>query len=480
MTFSTPSRPRLVADLAAHPLDPIDRMAKPSNHRQRRSRVVAVSLFALLLNACAEPTPPALATLDPEASAPSYRVTLDPADPLRLQAQLDFGASAGEARTVFVRGADWGLNSQVREPRCPDGPLAAINEHHWTLPAGCQIVSWSIELQAAEPNRVDAAQQASLYFEADGWWLLSEPTALLRLYGENQAATLPLIVDGLADNHQLVGGQRLGEQAWRLPPLNSAPEFFAFGALALRSSQIGVMTITHVVDDAERFARLPLIELHGQALAYLTRVFQVPPDLAVADRHLLVIWLGIDERIGEAGGAAGSRSFVANYVDGGADGADLNAARSLLILAHEQAHQLHDLMWRGGPGMPTWMGESLAHYYGLQALAHSDLPPEIVAVPMGVFIDVERPIEAGLIEYQRRHEAGDPEAYAMFYVQGASFWSEVNRVLLEARPDDGGLDALMPLLLSLQPEGVGLPVELEQRLLALGGEAMRSLLLRYL
>lgn len=446
----------------------------------REAAVIAVAAAATLalLAACTPPgaTSTADATEVPPPD-PGYTVTVDPADPLRLYARLDLPSHADGPRTAYVRGTSLGPGAQVRMPACDGEALAAAGEQAWTLPTDCRRLSWTIEARPAIANAEDAAGQASLHFPEPGWWLLAEPSALLRVEGPLSQIDLPLVVEGLAEGDVVLGGRRQGA-GWRVPSVDHAPEFFVFGTLQQRHGTVGSVEVTHVVDDVARFERLPLVDLHAQALGYLAGVFQVPAELPGEDRRLLVVWLGIDESVGEAGGAAGSRSFLANYVDGDADGIALNAARTLLVLAHEQVHQLHDLMWRGGAPLPTWMGEGLAHYYGLKALARSDLPPEVVARAMQAYIDPTRPIDAGLVEYQRRHASGDAEAYEMFYFQGATLWSEVDRLLREAAPEADGLDALVPEILQLHGSGDGMPEALQARLLALGGEPMAELLAR--
>lgn len=437
----------------------------------------APATLALLAACTPSPAPPAFGPPGESHSGPGYTVTVDPADPLRLRARLDLPAYTGGPRTAFVRGTSLGPGAQVRAPACDGEALAAVGDHAWTLPADCRRLSWTIEARPAVANAEDAAAQASLHFPEPGWWLLSEPSALLRVEGALSQTDLPLAIEGLAEGHVVLGGRRQGA-GWRVPSVDHAPEFFVFGALQQRHGTVGTVEVTHVVDDVARFERLPLVDLHAQALAYLAEVFQVPAELPEEDRRLLVVWLGIDESGGEAGGAAGSRSFLANYVDGDADGIALNAARTLLVLAHEQVHQLHDLMWRGGAPLPTWMGEGLAHYYGLKALARSDLPPDVVDRAMQAYIDPARPIEASLVEYQRRYASGDMEAYEMFYFQGATLWSEVDRLLREAAPEAGGLDALVPEIMQLHGSGDGMPEALQARLLALGGEPMAELLAR--
>jgi hypothetical protein len=445
---------------------------------------LAASLACLALTGCMErgTQKPATAAdetaLQPQQFA-GYTVHVDPDNPQRLLARLDLSSHDGTDRTAHVRGLNFGLVSQVADPSCDEVSLLATGDGQWAIPDDCCMLSWFIDMEPTAPNGVDTSLQRSLVFSGGDWWLLSEPTSLLRISGPDRESMLRVRFEGLPESSRIAGATRVEQGVWRLPGLNHAPEFFAFGNLVLEQHDVGRLQATYVIDDQDRFGRLNLPALHRQALAYLANVFQVPTDLPAADRHLLVIWLGIDESLGHAGGAAGSRSFLANYVDGGDEGLDMNLARTMLILAHEQTHQLHDLTWPGGTPGPTWLGESIAHYYGLKALARSGLPDEVVGVVMNFFIDPTRPVEAGLVEYERRYEAGDTDAYQMFYAQGATFWSEVDRVLLSVAPASGGLDALIPDFVQSPASDEGLPRSFQQLLLEQGGEEMRDLLARY-
>jgi hypothetical protein len=429
----------------------------------------SVLLAGRLLSAVAVPAVlAACSTLGPtpivDGSAPSarpaleYSVRVDPDNPRRLSARLDLSRETTPNRTAFVRGMTFGLASQVISPACDGVELMENGVGQWIVPDPCSDLSWSIEVEEAMPNGVDSSLQKSLYFSDMRWWLFSEPTSLLRLSSAKGGELPSLRIEGLASSDSIAGATQLEDGSWRLPPISSAPEFFAFGKLSLQRHNLERMHTTYVVDDLDRFQRLPLLDMHERVLGYLADVFQVPPTLSDGDRHLLVVWLGIDDEENLA----------------------LNAARTMLVVAHEQTHQLHDLMWGGGPPVPTWVGESLAHYYGLMALARSGLPADVVARPMDAFIDADRPVQVGLVEYNRRYAAGDQDAYGMFYAQGATFWAEADRILRSASPAQRGLDALMPeFLRSADSAGDGLPESFRQLLVGHGGAEMSELIERF-
>jgi hypothetical protein len=441
-----------------------------------------LACIALTVTGCRDHDAPSTGSAAAGADAPhglEYVVRLDPSQPLRLQASLDLGGHPGSGRPAKARGIEFGLESQVVDPRCDGVALDAGPDGSWMVPDDCRTLDWTIAAGTAAADAVNAAGQSTWHFAGSGWWLLSEPTSLLRLSQPGDAVPLSLRIEGLPDGGQVIGATRVGGDVWRVPPMGSAPEFYAFGDLATQSHDFDRVHATYVLDDASRFARLPLLDLHRGVLAYFSDLFGVPESLPERDRHLLVVWLGIDDAHGEAGGAAGSRSFLANYVVGDPDNAERNAVRTMLVLAHEQVHQLHDLLGSATAPLPVWFNESFAHHYALKALARSDLSPELLAALRAVFVDPDRPVEAGLVEYGRRHAAGDPDAYDMFYLQGATFWDQVDRLLESRHPGSGGLDALMPELLAASGDGEGMPSRLHAVLLERGGEDVQALIARY-
>jgi hypothetical protein len=438
-------------------------------------------MLALLASACSraptEQASPATPASVAEHAPIHYTVTVAAERPLLLDASLDLDEFAGSGRTAHVQGTNFGLVPQVGDVRCDGQPVEQDGQGHWPLPDLCRQLEWTIAVREAEPMGVDASAQASLYFPEPGWWLLSEPTSLLRVSAAPAGRGLAVQFTGLPESARQTGGQPSAGGGWRVPPFGSAPEFYAFGVLHSHALDFETLQVTYVADDPAAIERLPLEPAHRSILKYLLDTFPVTADQANGS-HLLVIWLGVDEAHGHAGGAAGSRSFLANYVVGDAGNDDLNAVRTLMILAHEQVHQLVDLF---GPSAPisTWASESLAQYYGLTALRHSPLAATAVERAHAFFIDPVRPVEAGLRTLQARHEAGDADAYDLFYTQGATFWSEVDRVLREAGSPDG-LDALLPMLLGAGFEGVDLPAEVRAELVRRGGAEIEAVLARYL
>ena len=404
-----------------------------------------------------------------------YNITVDPKRPATATASLDLTSSQGTERTLAVRGIEWGLTSQVSDPRCGTRPLASASPAVWKVPPDCTKVSWTVRFVTAQPGKVDASEQKSLYFSRARWWLLSEPTSLLRLQGDEGPSTLS--IDFKGGPMPQLGATAVANGRWRVPSLNNAPEFYAFGNIQMVEHKVDGFLVRHVADDIDRVRRLGLVQAQEAAWRYLSGITPPPPaDARPQDHQLLVIWLGVRDR-DLAGGAAGSRSFVANYFE---QSEPVPQALTLTILAHEQLHQLVDMVRGVRPPLPVWVGESLAHYYGLKALARSGLDPKAIGTLRNRDIDTVRPVTAGLLEWQRRHDKGDPAAYPLFYQQGATFWALLDAAVQKASADKESLDTFMPQLLTSEfGPGGQLPKALVVQLRAVAGPSIDEILAKY-
>lgn len=131
--------------------------------------------------------------------------------------------------------------------------------------------------------------------------------------------------------------------------------------------------------------------------------------------------------------------------------------------------------------LPVWVGESLAQYYGLKALAQSGLDPTAIEKVRSRYVDTARPVSVGLLELQRRHEKGDNAAYPLFYQQGATFWALVDEALSKATIGRRSLDDLMPQLLTAQFGAEGqLPKAFVDQIRAEAGVSIEPILSKYL
>jgi hypothetical protein len=381
-----------------------------------------------------------------QAARADYTIVVDPAQLHELTLSLRLPKAEGAPHRLNVRGAAWGLDSQVHSARCGETPLKQQKDGTWIAESSCREVTWNVGPVVVADGRADVSQQATLLFQQPRWLLLSEPTSLLRLMDVPPApASRIALQPGAA---AMLGATALGERTWRMPGANDAPEFFVIGDAPVRSRTIGTFEVRYVADNPGRVEALGLEPLHEKALEYLGRLLPPPSTLPAAERTLLVVWVGIDERRGKAGGAAGSRSFVANYLIGKPESARLNAARTLYVLAHEQFHQLAELVRGPRPPLPAWLNESLATYYGVKALLKGAPGAESQSI---------------------RTE-----------LAGATFWAEVDTALRSRSADASDLDALVPALVRSEVrQGARLPEAFLAELRANLGARADELLAKY-
>jgi hypothetical protein len=372
-----------------------------------------------------------------------YIVRVGNDNPFVAQAILRLPPSNGELRKLTLRGVGWGLQSQVSEVRGEISLLASPSDGQWIAPADCKTVSWKIHFRDSVAGPVNASVQENVYFRNGRWWLISEPTALLRLQGTLNESSLTLKPESMFQ----IGATPRENNRWRIPAPNEAPEFFVVGHAKPLEIVVDGFRIIYVADNSQRVAKLGLRTGHVAAFRYLLKLFPQSVDVPKSERRLLVVWIGIDAVNHHFGGAAGSRSFVANYLCGQLNGSDDHAASSLMVVAHEQFHQLTDLCIHRDLSMPIWINESLAQYFGLKALSSSGLPPHAVSRIRQRFIDPDRVVETGLAELSRKFKHGDRSVYPLFYSQGATFWAEVDRDVSAETGGDKSLDDFLPILL---------------------------------
>lgn len=362
---------------------------------------------------------------------------------------------------LHAQGAAQGLAPQIVRPHCDEHALLE-QEARWLKPAGCRRVDWQIRFDVAQFGREDPARHRSLYFPDRSWWLLSAATSLLRPPDDGQAH--------LAVNASVLGGGEPVEGAWPLPDSGAAPAFFAIGNAAGTTVGVQRVRVTHVADSPATVWRMGLIALQRRAIAWLAEVMRVK-----SQERLLVVWLGMDRTVGKISDASGDRSFISCYRPGDARGSTV----SLMMLAHEQFHQLAALDYQASH--PAWYGESLAQFYALRAMMRLGSHPREVQALHRRFIDAARPLEAGLLDWQRRYEAGDAAAYPQFHTQGATFWHQLDALLRLASSGRYGLDQDLPALLgTATAEASPLPMALRRQWREMAGPAVDALIQRYL
>ena len=426
---------------------------------QRRLRKIA---FAAWLLFTASPT------------LAQYYVSVAP-DRQSLLMTLAISPTSSERVLLPPRGVFWGAKSQVSDVRCSSGTLEHGPNGMLRVPSECALVTWKVALDPVLSNKgAMASTQRSLSFDRGRWILLAEPTSILQISGDRSASDIAPV--GTAN---LIGATPEGPSSFRLPSSNSAPEFYAIGSPEVSRRQVGGLSITDVADAPGRVTKLNLTKIHTRALEYLTRVVPIPVNTPAAERSLLVIWIGVARSQGQAGGAAGSRSFLANYILDDEANASANTAVTTMIIAHEQFHQLVDMLRGSKAPLPTWLSESLAQYYGLKALAISD-SSQAAQELRSRFINPNVAVTSPLLDVDRENRNGNRSNYGLFYSEGATFWSLVDGAIESATAGRQGLDDYAAeLLAGLATDDGGLPNEFIARMDAVVGDRFQVLVAMY-
>jgi hypothetical protein len=387
-------------------------------------------------------------------------------------------ANAG-SRTLVLRGVAWGLEPQVEGVRCGKQPVESIGRGTWRLPVGCKRVTWNVRANRASVGSVDASRQATLLFEDPRWVLLSEATSIPRLEGDESSSSIAIYAWGGGEPGRVVGASQAGENSWLLPSTRSGPEYFVVGDAPTRERSVGPFRVRYVYDDLARVEQLGLERMHEAVLSYLATVLPPPASVPQSRRTLMVVWLGRDDASGQFGGAAGSRSFLANYRYAGQAQQPPDQSLTLMTMAHEQFHQLAGLVRGSRPALPLWLNESLASYYGLKALDRVSSTAAAREL-RGQFISPSRPVHAGLIELDRQRALGDGKAYRSIYEQGATFWAQLDGAVSASPGEPRGLDPLMPILLrGATSKAEPLPREFVDDLRAIIGPRADALISEY-
>lgn len=365
------------------------------------------------------------------------------------------------------------IKNQVKNPRCGRLALKRNGKGEWITPARCNRVTWTVLPLALPVHGYDANLQSTARIGHASWLVFSERTSLLRIKGESGPDTITM----RRANVPLWGGTPVAPGNWRVPTPDEAPEFYVIGNAPTQQIQIGGLSITYVAENAEEVRDRGLLALHAQALSYLTAITFPGHELDDQHEHLLILWLGLDARTQMLNGAAGQRSFIANYVSGGATDETKPIVHALMVTAHEQFHQLTQMARCNLPALPGWLNEALGAYYGITT-AKRLLPGTEAETLFARFVDAKRPVEHGLLEWNRRNLAGDASGYPFFYTQGATFLSLLDQTL---KAHGSSFDEVMPQLLrSRMPADGSLPPEFISRIRQIAGTEATDLVDHYL
>lgn len=375
---------------------------------------------------------------------------------------------------VQTRGAKWGLQSQVSDVRCDGIAIVNSSQDQWTLPARCEEVTWRVTPDQVDASGAIASDQRTLSVASGKWYLLAEPTSLLIRLDSNGASSLRVASDSIP----LISGSRKGRRQTRVPTLQDPPDFFVIGAPRILRAKAGGMSLIYVADQPDIVESLALNQRHRQVLDYLLTVL---PSVSLQRRRmqtLLVVWLGVSSKKGVIGGAAGQNSFLANYLSDADKESGANAD-SLVIVAHEQFHQLLGQLDMRSP-LPLWASESLAQYYALKAVERAGFVVD-QSGRSKLARSAQDTSKVGLIALNREFLSGNQDVYPIFYSKGSAFWRALDMALQRNSKGRRSLDYFLDVLLSEKFSSDGqLPESFASKIRAVLGAEAGALFDQYL
>lgn len=379
-----------------------------------------------------------------------------------------------EATKLSIRNNMPLSTSQIKNVRCGNKQLKQDDTGYWWVPSSCNKVVWDVVSKQVDDETVDIADQLTLKLKKAGWILFSEPTSLLRI--NDNPESLSLLVS--SDDIPLFGATAYNK-SWLIPSEDNAPEFFIIGNPVYQIDTIGQLTAKYVIDDPHQSNWAELRNSHKNILLYFINILSIPSNLPKNERTLLIVWIGINAKDKQINGAAGRRSFIANYVIGKNEQTDSpNNIHNLLVLAHEQFHQLVQMVRFTGSGETSvWIEESLAQYYAIKSL-QSLLSDQDFTKVIEKYISFDSVIK--FTELEQQIKEGNYKNYSLFYSQGAHFWYEFDQALLTSSEGKYGLDFLLNELITSESKDGQLSEAFLQKAKKIGGKKIDNLLSVYI
>jgi hypothetical protein len=116
-------------------------------------------------------------------------------------------------------------------------------------------------------------------------------------------------------------------------------------------------------------------------------------------------------------------------------------SKARAVIAASAAHEgFHTITGAAGQAWPAWVNESLANHFAIEA-ARGFLAPGDRKFLERFYVEPQ--VSGPLLEAQARYSSGDGEQAQLFYIHGARFWREVERVLTTPASPSGRLAALI-------------------------------------
>jgi len=363
--------------------------------------------------------------------AGTYVVSRDLTNPHQLSVQVERQKPLRGTRLV-LRGAAMaaGISSQVVHPHCGARALALASgvAGTWLVPAGCRDVAWTVRLASAGTS--DAGEQQSIISQDGSACLFSEASSLPRLADATGQEFL-----SVSGNWRVFPAPELGTLLV-LPDNSRAPLFVILGAHPVRAISSGSIALAYFMDDARKLDRVAPVDLVMRGLKWLAII---APQ--ARNRAFNYFWIGLPSDAPSFGGATGSGVILVNYARANPQRSSSSTMTRAVPLI-EATHQFGG--GYAGERRPTWVEESLAVYFGLQALGHAEPHSNDAQEMIEHLATGATRYQQGLIAIQRQVNANHRSQYPAFFTKGVAFWLAVDRAVRAS--GQGGLDSKLPLL----------------------------------
>lgn len=382
---------------------------------------------------------PLLFANDEAIASTRYILSLDPhvSKDMIVKVQRPKGAAS---TTLVYHGSHvgMGVQSQIMDVTCDGGLLTHDPlRDEWVVPAGCKNVTWRVPFDL--PGVGDSTIQRSVVSSDDSFRLFSGASSLANLADADPNAILSVPLSG--NGFTFPSPRSDGTLA--LPTLRDPPLFILIGSRPAAVSRTPNITVRYFVDDFSQKTYVAPLQTETRGLAWLAS--EMP-----GTRHIdfNYAWIGVSADAVSMGGATGTELMLVNFVRGGTSDPIRTAVTALAPLIEGTHHLAQPFGSRNG-----WAEESLATYFGLQALERADPQDGSAFLLMKKLVADSARFPLGLLEAQYRVSVGDKTAYPTYFTKGVVFWSAVDIAM--KRRSSGGLTSKSKTLWTMrfQPNG---------------------------
>ena len=195
---------------------------------------------------------------------------------------------------------------------------------------------------------INVSKQNNLYSDT-GWWTLFEWNNIPRLQG-SPSINICINRDDIfykTDCHSL-------------PQLDGPPLILVWGSYDFEYNSTVNNFRIYTDKNGRELLRENVTNKLSKQYEYLSRIF---PAKDIPKGTINIVWVGIDKKWSEFGGAAGKSAYISNYVIDNNVVDKLSQERLLWVCGHETFHMIAPYSY------PLWISESLAQYYGYKSLS---------------------------------------------------------------------------------------------------------------